>query len=608
MLVNLPLDVIISITGLLSFNDKLNLIKTCHKMNDLVSTWCLFESVSLHSSKDNIENAIMNFRRNPLLGKQVKYLSLDLDELSNQLYGQLPVIFPNVIRLSNSSEDLEEERPEDISNQFIKWKNTLQYLSVDDEHCYTFRLLRSNVFSNLIKLKISSLAFGDIEQPISHETILECIRNAPLLEILFIVSCKITIAFLEKLHSSCPQLYDVSICDAIILINNGALPEIIVPAIRMVKFRLSDTTIIDRNCLFLRYITQKYTRLSVLNLGAGVGHDSIPEFLTVEEDDDDELELALVEDHLSTKEIYREEGVSILSKMAHTIKKLTIDTRYFGNLTGVLHPSYSKLTELSVLEKREKSNLFKEANQLGLLQNLPSLQSLHFAVTCSLQGYGYNMASTSVTYIDIAIMGTTSLDDLDIGWILTMFPSLEKMCIEYSSARLICYDDEVSSLFPRLSSVKFGISVVHPELFNSLYKIAPNIKEINSSIYGTGLKRATQAKHETSNIVIPTTSVQILPGNEHYRIDLTACDVDVFHLNVKLGKDPWHYMTDYVLLVNSRYFIITKGTNRASAERNCLDNECKRWDQITITTRHTKMLKLNDTIVIDPSRGSIGFM
>jgi hypothetical protein len=320
------------------------------------------------------------------------------------------------------------------------------------------------------------------------------------------------------------------------------------------------------------------------------------------------LQSALNTDHNATESIYREEGIPILSKISKTIKSLNLDSRYFNGMIRILNSGCVNLTTLSVLDDEEKSILFTDPNQLSLLHDLPALNSLTFAFNCSLQEYGYNTASKTVTKINVAIKGTSLLDDLDICWILSIFPSLQKIRIEYSNARLVCYQDQISSVFPSLSSVTFGVSAVHPKIFSMLYKIAPNIKQVGLTIYGDALKRSIQEKFGVLNLILPEVSLQTTDSDEaNYKIDLVDWELEEFNLNVRLTQG----MSEdegFVLVVNSSYFVISRDFSRISAERYSLSDEYEELYRIIIDAPCAKTIRISNVrVIIDPQLGSIRF-
>jgi hypothetical protein len=234
------------------------------------------------SSKEDVETMIVTFRKEQRMGRQTKYLTIDLDMLSNQMYSQLPTIFPNIVQLITVKEE-GEKREEAALNKFIKWKDTLTVLSDEESPLHTFCLLEKNVYSNLFELDISTLAFKGVMSHSSHINILKCIQNAPKLGILTISDCKITLAFLENVHNSCARLYDFVIYGSLISTVNEVLPEYIIPAARMVKFKVTDTLILDGSCLFVRYLSHKYTGLSTLRISPTTVHSGFQSFFLIEE-------------------------------------------------------------------------------------------------------------------------------------------------------------------------------------------------------------------------------------------------------------------------------------------------------------------------------------
>jgi hypothetical protein len=321
-----------------------------------------------------------------------------------------------------------------------------------------------------------------------------------------------------------------------------------------------------------------------------------------------QLQSALNTDHNTTENIYREEGIPILSKFSKTIRSLNLDSRYFNGMIRILNTGCVNLTTLSVLDDEEKSILFTDPNQLSLLHNLPALNSLTFAFNCSLQEYGYNTAHKTVTEINIAIKGTSLLDDLDICWILSIFPLLQKIRIEYSNARLVCYQDLISGVFPSLSSITFGVSAVHPKLFSMLYKIAPNIEQVGLTIYGNALRCSIQERLGALNLILPEVSLQTTDLYEaNYKIDLNDWELKELDLNVEVAQGM-SGDEGFVLVVKSNYFIVSRDFSRISAERYSLSDEYEELYRIIIDAPCAKTIRIsNARVIINPRLGSIRF-
>lgn len=109
MLPNLPTEVFLEISRLVDFQSKLNLIKTCRRLNNLISKTTLFENLCVRVNKLGTRETIELFRSRKINGSQVKILDLKMQDLSREVTLQLPDIFPNLTSVSSMYSEYDED-------------------------------------------------------------------------------------------------------------------------------------------------------------------------------------------------------------------------------------------------------------------------------------------------------------------------------------------------------------------------------------------------------------------------------------------------------------------------------------------------------------------
>jgi hypothetical protein len=266
MLVNFPLEILLNVVCKLDLRDKMALTTTCHKLGSLIAGNCLYETLNL-KHRDITETVIKRFKNKELLGSQVKHLKLCFDVLSDDIYRQLPDIFPRVIRLVNHS-DTEGPRDHYTVRELLKWKDTLQYYDVRDCLFKLARLIEKNTFSQLKYLRLSTFFSLDLAMYKTDLQLLECIAHAPFIETLELYLCQVDINFLESVHNSCSYLKTLSLENVLLaFLDEESLPETIVPASNLICFKLDAVSnICDPNCVLPTYILRKYPNLQTLEL------------------------------------------------------------------------------------------------------------------------------------------------------------------------------------------------------------------------------------------------------------------------------------------------------------------------------------------------------
>jgi hypothetical protein len=124
MAFDFSVEVVILITQYLTTKQKLNLMKTCGQLYDVISNSTLFERVDLNKSNEQTLDMVLHFVEHLHYGKQVKRLVVNLTGLPNQIFRILPGIFPNVQEFLNTG-IFDVQRTYADVQPFILWKDTL---------------------------------------------------------------------------------------------------------------------------------------------------------------------------------------------------------------------------------------------------------------------------------------------------------------------------------------------------------------------------------------------------------------------------------------------------------------------------------------------------
>jgi hypothetical protein len=266
MLLNLPIEVVLNISTLLSSHDRLTLITTCHTLNRIIKDTTLYQQLIILGSSSRTTSIITRFQTKQLNGAQVKRLHLDASILGLNLFKQLPAIFPNVTHYSSLPSP--QTRSSEAILPLLQWRSTLEAFDTGDQNFGFERLLEKHTFSRLVSLRITPFFISSDD---SHNTgidMIQCLIHAPSLKQLTLHHCEIKPSYLERLHAACPQLRSLVLQGLMIQTNGETLPLSIVPT-KLVSLCIdSDALICDGTVILLDYIIAKYTQLQHLEFMA----------------------------------------------------------------------------------------------------------------------------------------------------------------------------------------------------------------------------------------------------------------------------------------------------------------------------------------------------
>ncbi|KAI8882350.1 hypothetical protein K501DRAFT_334091 [Backusella circina FSU 941] len=484
----LPVEVVLSISHLLSFHDRLSLIKTCSKLKGMLEETTLYEQLIILGSKSRTVKIIARFQSRQLNGNQVKRLHLDAGILDNELFKQLPTIFPNVTHYSSLA--CHHTRLDDAIFSLLQWKTTLETFDTGDQSFEFERLLETHTFSRLVSLRITPYFIsGDIGYHTGLDMI-QCLVHTPSLKQLTLHHCEITLGYLEHLHAACPQLKSLVLQGLMIQTNGETLSLSMEPA-HLVSLTVdSDVLICDKAVVFLDYIIAKYRRLVNLEFMSNAKEweldylcgkmylDNIGEIYI----DQDELDTALEEqrdDFELTQRNYQCQGDRLLSYLPSTLETLRLDTTYFENIMYALDKSSINPISLEFYQNdKESFHVFNGADELAYLQQWMSLKILRVTVDSAMQAYNHDTASTSIVKLNITVKGDVACNMVDFGWFLAVFPSLEELELHFSGTVFVGVNVDIEKTYPNLQTLKIECGSASPILEDILHIITPNLKSL----------------------------------------------------------------------------------------------------------------------------------
>ncbi|KAI8885701.1 hypothetical protein K501DRAFT_284127 [Backusella circina FSU 941] len=550
-------------------------MKTCRRLHDIISNSNLFENVLINKDKQHTESIVLRFVEYPHYGKQVKHLNITLSELSSPVFRILPLIFPNLQELLNRG-FLEVQRTDADVQPFILWKDTLVRYDFDEGYRPIVHFLERVTFPYLVYLAISPYV-GDAEKVSKYEVnIFECFQNAPSLKELKLSRCEITLSFLERMHKVCPKLRKLSVNEVIMMTTDkDVLPQKIVPATLFEYLNLSgDVSILDKQCLFLDYFLLKYPNLRNLDIitpfydrDLGVAIEILYENERfnalrdhrreddIDEDEDDDEDDGFYESKQAelkaSHKAYLHEGSRFLNKLPSTLRRLKLDPIMFTNIMEELDQANLNLTELYFYDQPEYTNIIKNPQELCYFTKMTTLKKLTTVLGSSIQEYNGDVVSNSVTEMEVRIDGITSHREMDLGWILSNFPSLRHLDIEKSGVAIVAREPREGESYPYLCKLGLFKCYIHPSVIKYLNVVAPNLLSVAWSILGDRFLEVEDRGYRGTSFYDYLDQPGIEP-NHHDIIDFTSRDLLEFHLSTVLDKNPLTKKRDCLLEIQTK--------------------------------------------------------
>ncbi|KAI8886577.1 hypothetical protein K501DRAFT_269738 [Backusella circina FSU 941] len=514
MIQRLPLEIILTISNYLDFENKLTLITTCRGLHDLISNTNLYSDLNLLRDKRTVNSIIQKFDDGGKLdGAQVKRLWIDTDKVSHQYYGQLSILFPNVTRLVKYNERLNFR--DKIGNArsypvgpMVEWIDTLETYIVPDDGPDLMNTLEVATFPRLNKLNLDLLCYGNgKEEGFDFLYFLKYIQHAPALKNLTLNHCAISLALLDGIHTSCPYLESLHLNQTAIVVRESTLPQSIVPTYSILQLKISQSLVFDKKGLLLDYITSRYRHLRSLDLhfkpkyhakqlGVYLKEGSEYLFSDGESDSDDDesgqseetqnLYDSLEEDFKLVAPVYQASESKFFSNLPKTLKTLELGTPFTGNVIKELVKSNINPVALHFFKHNElRLWKLKDLEQLEYIRKMTSLKSLKMGINPKVQTHHLDFVSKTVTKLYIRFEN----HPFYIDWVMSMFPSLEELwidCPPYSSAIKLVNRDAWKSVaektYPKLLVIKATYSPIDQNFLGFCKRVAPNVAKLDLTI------------------------------------------------------------------------------------------------------------------------------
>ncbi|KAI8882357.1 hypothetical protein K501DRAFT_273762 [Backusella circina FSU 941] len=497
MILNMPSEIILGVCHYLDFKEKLCLLTTCSKLNEIVSKGNLYEDLDLLGNQKNIKTIVTRFKSRPHHGSQVRTLRIDMDRLSDELYSQLSDIFPNVTMLKTPIEEDDKKqttRPSHVISPILKWKNTLEVYHTLHDWKEIKHHLKTSAFPRLKDLEIFCYCdFEDKGNGFNPFYLVPYLKHAPLLTELKLEYADINLEFLEQVHDICPRLHFLSLSESTFIIDDTTLIKTIMPANSIIGLSLHSISSFDKNGLLLDYIVTKYPNLQKLYLFVqneetfikdGLRryfpdyYESIDNVYAMNDPKyvSQQILFNRIAEIKPTLEVYHASGERFFTSLPKTLQTVCLGMSPFDNLVETLSKSDTRITKLSFnCWHWDIEAIFREPNHVRCLQKLTYLKELEIPIYPELQTYVAEIASFSVTKLEIELrMGPCSL-----VWLLTAFPSLEVLVVRCESNSLEGKEGNHNNpvkIHHHLKRLKISTRNVKLELLTYIKASLPNLE------------------------------------------------------------------------------------------------------------------------------------
>ncbi|KAI7866918.1 uncharacterized protein EV154DRAFT_571862 [Mucor mucedo] len=213
-MINLPQEILISITSLLTTRDKLNCIRVCKSWYNIIASSNLYDKLEVkNDSVFDIQAAVDMFRKKKYVGDTVKNLNIKWPSLKHSdILVSFPKLFPNVRTLHVDEEFYNARQfpsPEefDYAETFKCWNKLETLIDRSEYLVFTEHIFKH---SNLNTLKRLDIATVDMYAREESDNILKILRDnihcIPALQELSLVNPTIRLEDMEVLHDSIRNL------------------------------------------------------------------------------------------------------------------------------------------------------------------------------------------------------------------------------------------------------------------------------------------------------------------------------------------------------------------------------------------------------------------
>jgi hypothetical protein len=167
-----------------------------------------------------------------------------------------------------------------------------------------------------------------------------------------------------------------------------------------------------------------------------------------------------------------------------------MDATLFNHIIPSLQQTQINPHKLYFQKRFQHAQVFLQPHELGYLKSVTSLKQMRLTLGSSMQAYKDEIASSSLIKLTISIKGQ---DAFNVGWLLSIFPSLEELVIDVSSAMLIAGNKRV--IYPKLRKLRVEECIIHPNLLGFITTVAPNIQKLAWSLLGKSYHHMIIKKH-----------------------------------------------------------------------------------------------------------------
>lgn len=260
-----------------------------------------------------------------------------------------------------------------------------------------------------------------------------------------------------------------------------------------------------------------------------------------------------------------------------------------------------KPKKLSILDGAT-GNSFETIRQVGYITKLNSLKQLRFDVNPALQSYTHIIISNTVTTLTVGINGAWMPKSIDIQWILSAFPSLNKLSI-CESIVLLKYNGDIYAgrSYPKLQTLIIINTPTDIGLVEYISTIAPNLKYfkwIAMNEYHMG--RLTTVFREWFVFKFRDFFRAMERDKGGYKMDLTSYHLNKIHLLLCLGHAFSNEESNLCLALNvnhQTHILIFFKNNFYSLETIAEGKQYSRRRDITVNCNPFKKLRIDKHLI-----------
>lgn len=270
----LPTEVLLGCLSNLTHYEKLQVLTVNKHWYEAIRNADLYEEISVEI-KEHFYEMFDFFDKYPVLGRQVKSVTLSSLDLGFYSYIVLPSLFPeleNLLILPGGVIPLEDWNEEQAEQHFAPWAKSIHCIQEYGSPIATFSLLKTQLCSNLVSLDIH---FSDCEDEDKSTSFIRYLSNAPNLTILKTHWISYTYGDVEKIHENAPNLKALRFveCDFLpmkdigmyaldlsVAVSSANVPKI-TPALKVETLSIDACSFSNREADWIAYFSHKYVNM-----------------------------------------------------------------------------------------------------------------------------------------------------------------------------------------------------------------------------------------------------------------------------------------------------------------------------------------------------------